>query len=63
MAEWLYEVQRMSSTTDLEFKHFLQQNGENGWELVQVLPATETSDPTEYRVIFKREKPLIAGQQ
>ena len=63
MAEWLYEIQRMHSTTDSQFEHFLQEQGENGWELVQVLPATGTSDRTEYQVIFKREKPLISGQQ
>jgi hypothetical protein len=60
MAEWLYEIKRMSSVTNSELERLLQEQGENGWELVQVLRPSESHNETEYSVIFKREKPLMS---
>jgi hypothetical protein len=43
MAEWLYEIQQMSSITDGELEQVLREYGARGRELGQVLPLSEPS--------------------
>ena len=61
MAEWLYEIQQVSSITDEQLEEVLREQGEKGWELVQVLPLGEPSNAPAYRLIFKTQKPQVAG--
>ncbi len=60
MAEWLYEIKQISSLADSRLQTLLEEQGEEGWELVQVLSPTESQNGVEYGVIFKREKPLMS---
>ena len=60
MAEWQYEMQRVSYVTDSQLEHFLHEQGKKGWELVQALPGAESPNGTKYSVIFKREKTLMS---
>ena len=62
MAEWLYEIKRLSSITDSQLESLLHEQGESGWELVQVLTPSEGSNGAGYGVIFKREKPLMSKE-
>ena len=61
MAEWLYEIQRLSSVTDEQLEEVLREQGAKGWELVQVLPLGEPQNTPAYRLIFKAQKPQVAG--
>ena len=64
MAEWQYRIERMElkpeTDLDTELEKILQEYGQQGWELVQVLRVQETLDNSMCRLIFKTEKPLIA---
>ena len=64
MAEWQYRIERMELKPeidlDAELEKILQEYGQQGWELVQVLRGQETLDRSTCRLIFKTEKPLIA---
>ena len=61
MAEWLYEIRQLSSVTDEQLEEVLQEQGAKGRELVQVLPLGEPPDVGRYRLIFKLQKPQVAG--
>jgi Domain of unknown function (DUF4177) len=61
MAEWLYEIRQLSSITDEQLEEVLREQGANGWELVQVLALGEPPDAAKYRLIFKSQKPQVAG--
>ena len=60
MAEWTYRIQRIelkpAGESDAELEKILEEQGEQGWELVQVLH-DPPSNP-DYRLIFKSEKPV-----
>ena len=64
MAEWQYRIERVElkpeTDLDAELEKILQEYGQQGWELVQVLRGQETLDTSICRLIFKTEKPLIA---
>jgi Domain of unknown function (DUF4177) len=60
MAEWRYQIQHIelkpAKKSDAELEKILEEQGEQGWELVQVL-----HDPPgnpDYRLIFKAQKPV-----
>jgi len=61
MAEWLYEIQQVSSVTDQQLEEVLREQGVKGWELVQILPRSESPNAPAYRLIFKTQKPQVAG--
>ncbi len=61
MAEWLYEIKQISSLKG-SLETLLREQGEQGWELVQVLSPDELDNGSEYGVIFKREKPLMSKE-
>jgi hypothetical protein len=61
MAEWLYEIRQLSSVTDEQLEKILQEQGAKGWELVQVLALGEPPNAARYRLIFKSQKPQMAG--
>ena len=60
MAEWQYQIQRIElgpgNDIDQELEKLLEQHGEKGWELVEIL--REHESPSVYRLIFKAPKPL-----
>jgi hypothetical protein len=61
VAEWQYRIERMElkpeTDLDTELEKTLQEYGQQGWELVQVLRGQETLDNSMCRLIFKTEKP------
>jgi hypothetical protein len=61
VAEWLYEIKQISSLKE-SLESLLREQGEQGWELVQVLSPHELDNGSEYGVIFKREKPLMSKE-
>ena len=61
MAEWLYDIQHLNSVTGTQLEDLLREQGENGWELVQVLPPTGSPDEIGYRLIFKAQKSQVAA--
>ncbi len=61
MAEWLYEIQQLSSVTDQQLEEVLREQGAKGWELVQILPGSESPNAPAYRLIFKAQRPQVAG--
>jgi hypothetical protein len=58
VAEWQYLIEHIAlkpaTDSDAQLEKILQEHGEQGWELVQVLK--ETPDNPECRLIFKTEK-------
>jgi hypothetical protein len=62
--EWQYRIERieLKPETDLytELEKILQEYGQQGWELVQVLRGQQALDNSMCRLIFKAEKPVIA---
>jgi len=61
MAEWLYDIQQVNTVTDAELGELLRERGVEGWELVQIIPASALTDQNGYRLIFKSQKPQIAA--
>jgi hypothetical protein len=61
VAEWLYDIERVGLVTDASLDAVLRERGANGWELVQIMPILEGPEPASYRLIFKTQKPTIAG--
>jgi hypothetical protein len=49
-------VERIASVSDSQLENFLRDQGEKGWELVQILETGESPAQTEYKAVFKREK-------
>ena len=64
MAEWQYRIERIElkpeTDLDTELEKVLQEYGQQGWELVQVLRGQERLDNSVCRLIFKTEKPVLA---
>jgi hypothetical protein len=64
MAEWQYRIERVElkpeTDLDAELEKILQEYGQQGWELVQVLRGQERLDNSVCRLIFKTEKPVLA---
>jgi len=58
MSEWKYKVERIASVSDSQLETFLKDEGEKGWELVQILETGESPAQIEYKAVFKREKTL-----
>lgn len=60
MAEWKYRIQHIelepNGDTDAHLEKILEEQGEQGWELVQVLQ--NPSGNPDYRLIFKAQKPV-----
>ncbi len=59
MAQWQYLINQtpLDTTGDLDerLQQILSEYGDRGWELVQVL---RPQDGTNYRLVFKTQKPL-----
>jgi hypothetical protein len=49
-------VERIASVSDSQLENFLRDQGEKGWELVQILETGESPAQTEYTAVFKRQK-------
>jgi len=66
VAEWQYRIERIElkpdSEPDAQLENILQEHGQQGWELVQVLHGTEAPDSPRYRLIFKTERPFTDVQ-
>ena len=66
MAEWKYRIERieLKPETDLytELEKILQEYGQQGWELVQVLHGQEAPDNPRCRLILKTERPFTDVQ-
>ena len=60
MAEWEYRIERIEPEADLDaqLEKILREYGQQGWELVQVLPQQEAPKKPTCRLIFKIEKPI-----
>ena len=60
MAEWKYRIERIELKPDAEpdaqLEKILQEYGQQGWELVQVLKGQEAPDNAKCRLIFKTER-------
>ena len=61
MAEWLYDIEQVNTVTDAELGEILREREEECWELVQIIPASASTDQNGYRLIFKSQKPQIAA--
>ena len=61
MAEWLYDIRQVNTVTDAELVELLRERGVEGWELVQLIPASASTDQHGYRLIFKSQKPQVAA--
>jgi hypothetical protein len=61
MAEWKYRIERidlhLEAESDAQLEKVLQEYGQQGWELVQVLHGKEAPDNPKCRLIFKTERP------
>ena len=61
MAEWKYRIERIElkpdAESDAQLEKILQDYGQQGWELVQVLHGQEAPDNPRCRLIFKTERP------
>jgi len=51
----------VNTVTDAELGELLRERGVEGWELVQIIPASASTDQNGYRLIFKSQKPQIAA--
>jgi hypothetical protein len=64
VAEWQYRIEgiefKPEADSDAELEKILQEYGQQGWELVQVLH--ETADNDKYRLILKTEKLLMGSE-
>jgi Domain of unknown function (DUF4177) len=58
MSEWKYKIERVASVSDSQLADLLRDQGDQGWELVQILETGESPAPTEYKAVFKREKTM-----
>jgi hypothetical protein len=58
MAEWQYKIERIGSVSDSQLENLLRDQGEKGWELVQILEKAESPAQIEYKAVFKRQKTL-----
>ena len=60
MAEWKYRIKHIErkpeTDLDAQIEEILQEQGEQGWELVQVLQ--ETPNTPDCRLIFKAQQPV-----
>jgi hypothetical protein len=60
MAEWTYRIQHIelkpAGESDAELEKILREQGEQGWELVQVL--RDPPGDRDCRLIFKAQKPV-----
>jgi hypothetical protein len=60
VAEWKYRIEHIElkpeTNVDAQLEEILQEQGEQGWELVQVLQ--ETPNTADCRLIFKAQKPV-----
>jgi hypothetical protein len=60
LAQFKYQIHRIEAQPDIDLgaqlEKVLDENGANGWELVQVLHRDKVSDKPTYRLIFKTEK-------
>ena len=66
MAEWKYRIERIElkpeAEPDAQLEMILQEYGQEGWELVQVLHGQEAPDNPRCRLIFKTERPFTDVQ-
>ena len=66
MAEWQYRIERIELKPDAEpdaqLEKILQEYGQQGWELVQVLHGQGVPDNPVCRLIFKTESPFTDVQ-
>ena len=66
MAEWKYRIERIELKPDAEpdaqLEKILQEYGQQGWELVQILHGQEAPDDAKCRLIFKTERPFTDVQ-
>jgi Domain of unknown function (DUF4177) len=66
VAEWQYRIERIELKPDAEpdaqLEKVLQEYGQQGWELVQVLHGQEAPDNPKCRLIFKTERPFTDVQ-
>jgi hypothetical protein len=66
VAEWQYRIERIELKPDAEpdaqLEKILQEYGQQGWELVQVLHGQEAPDNPRCRLIFKTERPFTDVQ-
>jgi hypothetical protein len=64
VAEWLYRIEgiefKPEADSDAKLEKILQEYGQQGWELVQVLHETPGND--KYRLILKTEKPTMGSE-
>ena len=64
MAEWRYQIKRIEiqpgTDADSQLEGALEEYGQQGWELVQVLYSQETPGNKMCRLIFKSEKEYMA---
>jgi hypothetical protein len=62
VAEWQYRIEHVELKPDAEpdaqLEKVLQEYGQQGWELVQVLQAQGAPDNPKCRLIFKTERPF-----
>jgi Domain of unknown function (DUF4177) len=60
MSEWRYRIQhielKQAEESDAQLEKILREQGEQGWELVQVLH--DTPGNSDCRLIFKAQKPV-----
>jgi hypothetical protein len=60
MAEWTYRIQHIELTpagkSDAALEKILEEQGQQGWELVQVLH--DPPSKPDCRLIFKTQKPV-----
>jgi hypothetical protein len=60
MAEWKYRIEHVElkspNDSDDQLEEILREQGEQGWELVQVLH-DQPGNP-DYRLIFKSQRPV-----
>ena len=66
MAEWQYRIERIELKPDAEpdaqLETVLEEYGQQGWELVQVLHGLGAPDNPRCRLIFKTERPFTDVQ-
>ena len=66
MDEWQYRIERIELKPDAEpdaqLETVLEEYGQQGWELVQVLHGLVAPDNPRCRLIFKTERPFTDVQ-
>jgi uncharacterized protein DUF4177 len=63
MAEFKYKIHRIQLQPDADFdaqlEKVLDEKGNDGWELVQIMHRDKVSEDPTYRLIFKTQKATV----